>query len=133
MPEQITTALALTLYTVTLPWHPRQPEIGTYGTSVWAADTDDAVMQVALEMADYECGQDATEEVKRSWAEGLVENAGSAQTIVMRIIDTVEEDLRTLIGGPSGEFGPEEQAKFDQVMDLLGIPRPQAPAERPRG
>lgn len=123
----------LTLFSVTLPWHARDPEQGTYATSVWAADDGDAAMQVALEMADSTCVEASTEEEKREWATRLLEAADLSQVVVLRVEDTIRQDLRDLIAGPSGVFGAEEKERLDQVLELLGVARPEAQAPRPRG
>jgi hypothetical protein len=122
-----------TLFSVTLPWHARDPEQGTYASTVWAPDDGDAGMKVALEMADSRCSGANTEEEKREWAVRLLEQADLSQVVVLRVEDTIRHDLRELIAGPSGVFGAAEKERLDQVLELLGIARPEAQAPRPRG
>lgn len=120
-----------TLYSVTLPWHTSDPGEGTYATSVWAENSDEATMMVALEMADV--GQRyGTEDERRRWAQNLVVNAGSAQTIVMRVVDAIQQDLRELLAGPDGN-APDTEEKLREIMEMLGAPLPEVQRQSPRG
>lgn len=121
----------LTLYTVLLPWNPNDADEGTYETSVWAVDVDDAVMQVALDMAEA-AQKFGTKEERRQWAEGLVERAGTAQTVVMRVADTLEQSLRTFLSGPGGD-APGVEEKLHEIMSILGQRERDVPRPRPRG
>ena len=121
----------LTLYSVVLPWNNNDPEEGTYGNSVWAENPDEATLMVAIEMAhDGEHG--TTDEEREAWAKDLIEGAGSAQTIVMRVVDTIQQDLRELLSGPDGN-GADVETKLREIMDLLGEPLPEVRSPRPRG
>lgn len=121
----------LTLFTVLLPWNPNDADEGTYETSVWALDVDDAVMQVALDMAEA-AQRSGTRETWRQWAEDLVERAGTAQTVVMRVADTLEQSLRTFLSGPSGDASGVEE-KLHEIMLILGQREPDVQRPRPRG
>lgn len=82
----------LTPFNVTLPWNVNNDDEGDYRTTTWAATEDDAVQQVAEEMADSGAKQFDTEEERRSYIRALTQDGGTVTTVA----GDLEYNLREL-------------------------------------
>ena len=71
-------AVALELFCVTLDWQPGDDEQGDYSVSVWAVDEDDAIRQVAEEMADSGEKSFETEAERVAYIQCVIDGAGQS-------------------------------------------------------
>jgi len=111
----------LKLFSVMIPWHSEQSELGTYEDSVWAETDDEAELAIARMMADSRDSECETDEEREAFAKQLVDNGLS---VILAVEDTIQSDLRRLLSGPDNNFGPDEKQAFEKILSMLKIPVP---------
>ncbi|AZG12123.1 MULTISPECIES: hypothetical protein [Cupriavidus] len=89
-------AVALELFCVTLDWQPGDDEQGDYSVSVWAVDEDDAIRQVAEEMADSGEKSFETEAERVAYIQCVIDGAGqyAAEHVKNRLLSDLDNLLR---------------------------------------
>lgn len=108
----------LKLYMVMSPWHPRDPELGTFEEKVWATDEDDAQRELAMRMAECEDSGCHTEEEESEWVEEHLE-ACEFQMVVSDVAISIGDDVRELIAGPEGDMDAAAKADYEAIMATL--------------
>ncbi|QDL56433.1 hypothetical protein [Rhodoferax aquaticus] len=108
----------LRLYSVTLPWHPRDPEYGTYESTAWATGPDEAKALVAQEMAEKSYSGCETDAERKAWAEDLVFNT-SSQSYVAPVTDQLQASLQELMAGPEGNLDSQAKEDYEAILRLL--------------
>ncbi|CAB5514385.1 hypothetical protein LMG26857_03444 [Achromobacter anxifer] len=111
----------LKLFSVMIPWHSAQSELGTYEDSVWAETPDEAELAIAGMMADSGDSGCETDAEREAFAKQLVDNGLS---VILAVEDTIQSDLRRLLSGPDDNFGPNEKQAFEKILSMLKIPVP---------
>lgn len=99
IPNESTTGLELAvapeLFCVTLEWQSGDRGQGDYSVSVWAVDEDDAIRQVAEEMADSGEMSFETDAERAEYIQGVIDGAG--QFAAERVKNRVLSDLNNLL------------------------------------
>lgn len=104
-----------TLYEVEFPWNNLDPEQGTYCTTVWAADEDEAARVVADEMAEHNHSGCETHEQRSEFASGLM--AGDRR--VTQVEPAVASGLEELLSDQLFPDGVRRSLNMGAVADVL--------------
>lgn len=107
----------LALFLVTMDWGACSDE-GDYSTTVWAKDEQDALQQVAAEMADsckFTGTDDECDKQRRAFIRRRLSGSAECTRISLALDPTIEE----LMKGPSGEWTPEAKADFETIKSLI--------------
>lgn len=110
-------ASTLKLFTVMSPWHPRDPDQGTFEENVWAETAEEAERELAGRMADSSDGC-AEDEDRDTW---IKEHLEACQHLMVTIeaLDSVKSAVRELLAGPAGNFDEAAKADMDAILAIL--------------
>ena len=108
----------LQLFSVELDWNPSNDEEGTYASQVWAKDEDDAIRELATEMAEHSDSGCETQEARDKFIQRTIESADPYAAV--RVSDEIVSGLTGLLKGPTGEMTDESQKDLDAIMGVLG-------------
>lgn len=100
----------LELFNVTLDWEQGDDEQGDYATATWALDEDDAIRQVAEEMADSGEVHHETDADRTAYIQRVI--AGAGPYAAERVIDTIRSDLGNLLAER-----PDALAAIKAILD----------------
>jgi hypothetical protein len=123
----------LKLYRVMSPWNSNDAEEGTYESSVWAIDEDDALSALAYLMADDSASGCDTDEEKAQWVKEHLEYTQHLM-VVTSVAESIRNNIREILAGPDGDFNEEASRVYESIMEALGgRDEKTALADRPRG
>ncbi len=80
----------LTPFSVTLPWNPSDADEGTYATTVWADNCDEAVRLVAEEMAEHPDGGCGTDEERAEYVKLLIADGGYVVEVAKELVQNMQ-------------------------------------------
>ena len=112
-----TTAVRNRLFCVTLDWNPSNSEEGDYQSNIWARDEEEAIRNIAEEMADsgdvtFESDADRTAFIKT-----LIDGAGPYSAV--EVASGVLSDVHELMTAGADGLSPEAVADFKAVAAIL--------------
>lgn len=116
--EQSPATSKLMPFAVTLVWNPSNSGDGDYSTNTWALNHDEAILNVAEEMADHQDSgiEEGDEAGRAAFIQGIVRNVGG---YAIKLGDTISSDLQVILAGPSGEMSAQAREDHEQIMAIL--------------
>ena len=109
--------MALKLFSVTLDWGAPGSDEGDYANWVWAENADNAIEQIANEMANSGEKFFDTIEDKEEYVSSLVRRASphAAVDVNAHIVPEIE----ILLKGPSGNWSSKAREDFETIKSIL--------------
>ena len=107
----------LTLYSVTLFWGARDSDEGDYCNSTWANSREQAIRNIAEEMADSGGKEFETEAERLAYVESLITKAGPYAAEA--VMDRTQHDLEMLLRGPNEKMSTQSQEDFEAICAIL--------------
>ena len=107
----------LTLYSVTLFWGAPDSDEGDYCNSTWATSREQAIRNIAEEMADCGRREFETEAERLAYIESLIADAGPY--VAEAVMDRTQRDLELLLKGPNGKMSAQSQEDFEAICKIL--------------
>jgi hypothetical protein len=107
----------LKLFIVTLAWNPLDSGEGDYCDTVWAVDEDDAVKQLAEEMAQHEDSGAETAADREKFIANAIENASNYAALC--VASQIASHLRELMAGPGRVLGEEALADLASIKGVM--------------
>ncbi len=107
----------LKLFVVTLAWNPLDSGEGDYCDTVWAVDEDDAVKQLAEEMAQHQDSGTETEADRAKFVANAIDNASNYAALC--VASQTASHLRDLMAGPGRVLGEEALADLASIRNVM--------------
>lgn len=113
------TEAPLQLFTVTLDWNASDSSQGDYQVNSWALNPDQAILNVAEEMADHEDSglEENDEEGRAEFINSIVENAGPYA--VTTVANVVLSNVHDLLAGPTCTLEGEAAKDYEAIKTIL--------------